>query len=132
MHKHQFTTAPSPTVRGPASNDARNFSSWKNESQPGYKRNSLGSLRVNSKRKHIVDSDAHNSSHDERSDDDDITIASNIVQPASQCPEPQISAPQILESAYQTHRPDDSTPTVFIKSDDGPFFDFNRAHISEY
>ena len=30
-------TTSSPTVREPASNDARNFSSWKNESQPGYK-----------------------------------------------------------------------------------------------
>ena len=83
-------TSSSPTVRQPASNDARNFSSWKNESQPGYKRNSLGSLRVNSKRKHIVDDDVHISSHDEQSQDDDITIASNIVQPAPQIPAPQI------------------------------------------
>ena len=58
----------------------------KNESQPGYKRNSLGSLRVNSKRKHNVDDDVHISSHDEQSDDDDITIASNIIQPAPQIP----------------------------------------------
>ena len=73
------------------------------------------------KRKHIVDNDAQISSHDEQSDDDDITIASNIVQPA----------PQTLESSYQTHQPEDTTPTVFIKSDDGPFFEFNHAHISE-
>ena len=42
---HQTTTTASattscPTIREPASNDARNFSSWKHESQPGYKRNS--------------------------------------------------------------------------------------------
>ena len=75
----------------------------------------------NSKRKHIVDDDVHISSHDEQSEDDDITIASNIVQPA----------PQILESSYQQQQPVDTNPTVFIKSDDGPFFEFNDAHISE-
>ena len=76
-----FSSSSSSSVRQPASNDARNSSSWKNESQPGYKRSSLGSLRINTKRKHIADDDANISSHDEQSDAYDITIASNIVQP---------------------------------------------------
>ena len=77
------SSSSSSSVRQPASNDARNFSSWKNESQPGYKRSSLGSLRITTKRKHIADDDVNISSHDEQSDTDDITVAStfNIIQP---------------------------------------------------
>ena len=152
------SSASSSSVRQPASSDARNFSSWKNESQPGYKRRSLGSLRINTKRKHIADDDANILSHDEQSDADDITVAStnNIIRPLPANVQPlaynerprslkdedQIGdvdeynervPPQaiVYEELQPIPQPSDSNPTVYIKSDDGPFFQFNHTHISE-
>ena len=72
--------------------------SWKYESQPGYKRSSLGSLRINTKRKHIADDDANISSQDEQYDTDDITVAStiNIIQPLPANVQPLPYNPQPL------------------------------------
>ena len=143
-----------------------------NESQPGYKRSSLESLRIHTKRKHIADDDANISSQEEQSDTDDITVAStnNIIQPLPDNLQPLPYNPQplpynpqplayserprslkdedpidnvdeynaqvppqtiVYEELRPIPQPFDTNPTVYIKSDDGPFFEFNHAHISK-
>ena len=148
------TSSSSPSQR-PASSDARNqFSSWGDESQPGFKRANLRSLRVETKRKHISDNDTvssddtvseiqeekHDSSSTDMSYSKPLTVLhadhqrslteedpiDNIELYNSTVPPQQITA--FLPALPP--QPTGHVSTVYISSEDGDFERFNRAYIS--